>query len=90
MVANNTAKTTVRRIIIPFAPATARLANGVKSEPSTFMLSAYSIEFSPNIASYISLINPTENIQLSIDTATSRTRLTRSLYTVIPPLTLHL
>ena len=49
IVANNTAKTIVKKIVISFTPATARLANGVKSEPSIFMLSTYSIEFSPRV-----------------------------------------
>ncbi len=86
IVVNNTAKTIVSKIMNPFAPAIARLANGVKSEPSIFVLSVYGIEFSPEIASYISPINPTESIQLSINVAVSRTRLTKALFIALPPL----
>ena len=87
IVANNTSEPITRKIVNPFTPATVRLANGVKSEPSIFMLSTYLIKFLPNITLYISLIYPIENIQLSIDAAISRTRLTKPLPIVIPPLT---
>ena len=90
IVANNTAEPITRKIVNPFTPATVRLANGVKSEPSIFMLSTYLIKFLPNITLYIYLIYPIENIQLSIDAATSRTRLTKPLPIVIPPLTSNL